>query len=89
MLKWIYENASFLKRGVTMTRQRISMHALPGKSEEISPRKFELDGETIEVTETFESWQEDEKKHFFKVKGDNEQFYTLLFDEKKHQWYCE
>ena len=83
----------YLQKGdVPMTRQRISMHALPGKNEEISPRKFDLDGETIEVSAIFENWQEDEKgrrKHFFKVKGSNEQFYTLLFDEKKDIWYCE
>jgi hypothetical protein len=68
------------------------MHPLPGKTEEISPRKFDLDGETVEVTAIFENWHEDEKgqpKHFFKVKGDNDHFYTLLFDEKKHEWYCE
>lgn len=75
-----------------MTRKQVSMHALPGNVEEISPRKFDLDGKTVEVTAIFENWKEDEKgrqKHFFKVKGDDERFYTLLFDEKKHEWYCE
>lgn len=75
-----------------MTRQKIGMHALPGNTEEISPRKFELEGRTVEVAGIFENWREGEngrQKHFFKVQGDDEQFYTLLFDENEHEWYCE
>jgi len=76
-----------------MTAKRINVHALPGSHEESGPRKFDLDGQTVEVTETYENWVDEGggggKKHYFKVKGDNDQFYTLIFNEKKNEWFCE
>lgn len=77
-----------------MAEKRIDVHPYPGYRGEESPRKFELDGETVEVVETIEKWVEAEesganKKRYFKVKGDDKRFYTLFFDEKKNDWFYE
>ncbi len=77
-----------------MADKRIEVHAFPGMTGDKCPRKFDLGEETIEVVETLENWVEERGKengdrHFYKVKGDDEQLYTLYFDSRKNDWFCE
>jgi len=72
--------------------KKIAVHEYPGVSENDCPRKFDLDGQTIEVEEAIENWWEREgsrnQRHYFKVKGDDEQIYTLFYDTNRKDWYC-
>ncbi|BCR03036.1 hypothetical protein DESUT3_01050 [Desulfuromonas versatilis] len=74
-----------------MAEKKICVHRFPGFTDDTCPREFDLEGKTIEVMETVENWVEGEgsgKKHFFKIKGDDNQLYTICFDKKKNGWFC-
>lgn len=73
-----------------MSEKKISVHKFPGFTDDTCPREFDLEGKTIEVVDTVENWVEGEgasKKHFFKIKGDDEQLYTICFDKKRNGWF--
>ncbi len=75
-----------------MAEKKIEVHRFPGFTDDTCPREFDLDGKTVEILETVENWEEEEKgtatRHFFKVKGDDEQLYTIFFDKKRNGWFC-
>jgi hypothetical protein len=50
-----------------------------------TPRRFHLDGRTVEIVESADQWHGDDYR-YFKVKGDDGNVYILRFDEPSGEW---
>ena len=62
---------------------RIECHA--GYRGDETPRHFELEGRTIEITEILTRWAEPDAR-LFRVRGDDGRTYVLCLDESKQRW---
>jgi hypothetical protein len=50
-----------------------------------TPRRFHLDGRTVEIVESADQWHGADYR-YFKVKGDDGNVYILRFDEPSGEW---
>jgi hypothetical protein len=50
-----------------------------------TPRHFELEGRTIEITEVLAQWTEPNPR-LFRMRGDDGLIYVLRLDERGHCW---
>jgi len=64
-------------------RQRIECHA--GHRGEETPRRFDLEDRTVEVTEILARWTEPDAR-LFRVRGDDGRAYVLRLDERRQRW---
>ena len=66
-----------------MGELRVECHA--GHRGEETPRRFHLDGRTVEITEVIACWTEPDAR-LFRVRGADGRVYVLRLDERKHCW---
>ena len=66
-----------------MSDIRVECHA--GYRGEETPRRFHLDGRTIEVAEVLARWTEPDAR-LFRVRGGDGRVYVLRLDERKQRW---
>ena len=76
---------AFLERGILtrMTEVRVECHA--GYRGEETPRRFHLEGRTVEIIEILARWTEPNGR-LFQVRGDDGRVSVLRLDEGEHRW---
>lgn len=66
-----------------MAEVRVECHA--GYRGEETPRRFQVEGRTIEVVEILVRWTEPDAR-FFRVRGDDNRVYVLRRDKRAERW---
>lgn len=64
---------------------RVHVECYAGHRGDKTPRRFDLDGRTIEVKEILDQWQGTDYR-YFKLRGEDGNLYILRHDEATAQW---
>ena len=64
---------------------RVQVESYAGHRGDQTPRRFRLDGRTVEVAKVLDQWQGADHC-YFKLRGEDRNLYILRLDEAARQW---